>query len=105
MNKKRIGVITFHNYDNYGAILQSYALQKKLRELGTYPEIIDYSCQYISNPFRLVNLKEKGLFNYIYGALKANVLSSRSVESVSVPSKFAIVRSSAEKMLFTFCRK
>ena len=69
MNKKRIGVITFHNYDNYGAILQSYALQKKLRELGTYPEIIDYSCQYISNPFRLVNLKEKGLFNYIYGAI------------------------------------
>ena len=45
MNKKRIGVITFHNYDNYGAILQSYALQKKLRELGTYPEIRkkDYS--------------------------------------------------------------
>lgn len=69
MNKKRIGVITFHDYDNYGAILQSYALQKKLRELGTYPEIIDYSCQYISNPFRLVNLKEKGLFNYIYGAI------------------------------------
>lgn len=69
MNKKRIGVITFHDYDNYGAILQSYALQKKLRELDTYPEIIDYSCQYISNPFRLVNLKEKGLFNYIYGAI------------------------------------
>ena len=69
MNKKRIGVITFHNYDNYGAILQSYALQKKLRELGTYPEIIDYSSQYISNPFRLINLKEKGLFNYIYGAI------------------------------------
>ena len=69
MNKKRIGVITFHNYDNYGAILQSYALQKKLRELGTYPEIIDYSCQFISNPFRLINLKEKGLFNYIYGAI------------------------------------
>lgn len=69
MEKKRVGVITFHNYDNYGAILQSYGLQKKLRELGTYPEIIDYRCDYISNPFRLVNLKEKGLFNYIYGVI------------------------------------
>ena len=69
MSKKRVGVITFHNYDNYGAILQSYALQKKLRELGTYPELIDYRCDYISNPFRLVNLKKKGLFNYIYGAI------------------------------------
>lgn len=69
MNKKRAGIITFHNYDNYGAILQSYGLQKKLRELGTYPEIIDYHCDYISNPFRFINLKEKGLFNYIYGAI------------------------------------
>lgn len=69
MNKKKVGVITFHNYDNYGAILQSYALQKKLRELGTHPEIMDYRCDYISNPFRLVNLKKKGLFNYIYGAI------------------------------------
>ena len=57
MEKKRVGVITFHNYDNYGAILQSYALQKKLREIGTQPEIIDYRCDYISKPFRLVNLK------------------------------------------------
>ena len=69
MEKKRVGVITYHNYDNYGAILQSYALQKKLREIGTQPEIIDYRCDYMSNPFRLVNLKKKGLFNYIYGAI------------------------------------
>lgn len=69
MKKKKVGVITFHNYDNYGAILQSYGLQKKLKELGTSPEIIDYRCDYISNPFRLVNLKEKGFFNYIYGAI------------------------------------
>ncbi len=69
MDKKKVGVITFHNYDNYGAILQSYGLQKKLRELGTDPEIIDYRCEYISNPFRLVNLKKKGLFNYIYGVI------------------------------------
>ena len=69
MNKKKVGVITFHNYDNYGAILQSYGLQKKLKELGVTPEIIDYRCDYISNPFRLVNLKKKGFFNYIYGAI------------------------------------
>lgn len=65
----KVGVLTFHNYDNYGAILQSYALQKRLLQIGADPEIIDYNCDYISNPFRLVNLKEKGLFNYIYGAI------------------------------------
>lgn len=65
--KKKVGVITFHNYDNYGAILQSYALQKKLQEIGTDPEIMDYRCDYIGHPFRLRNLKNKGVFNYIYG--------------------------------------
>lgn len=69
MKKRTAGVITFHNYDNYGAILQSYGLQKKLKELGIDPEIIDYRCDYISNPFKLVNLKKKGLFNYIYGVI------------------------------------
>ena len=56
MQKKRVGVITFHNYDNYGAILQSYALQKKLQEIGTQPEIIDYRCDYISNPLYYIVL-------------------------------------------------
>ncbi len=68
-NKKKVGVITFHNYDNYGAILQSYALQKSLVKLGVQPEIIDYKCKYISNPFRVERLKNKGLFNYIYGII------------------------------------
>ena len=43
MQKKRVGVITFHNYDNYGAILQSYALQKKLQEIGTQPRLYQQS--------------------------------------------------------------
>ncbi|RHS94449.1 hypothetical protein DW904_20330 [Ruminococcus sp. AM42-11] len=87
MQKKRVGVITFHNYDNYGAILQSYALQKKLQEIGTQPEIIDYRCDYISNPFRLVNLKKKGLFNYITGqsAISATFPAvSNATNSVSI---------------------
>ncbi len=69
MSQKKAGVITFHDYDNYGAILQSYALQQKLKELGADAEIIDYTCDYISNPFQLKRLKSKGLFNYIYGAI------------------------------------
>ena len=67
--KKTVGVITFHNYDNYGAILQSYALQKRLRQLGTDAEIIDYNCSYISNPFSIETLKKKGFFNYMYGVI------------------------------------
>lgn len=69
MNSNKVGVITFHNYDNYGAILQSYALQICLKRLGADAEIINYNCSYISNPFQLKRIKNKGIFNYIYGAI------------------------------------
>ena len=66
---KKVGVITFHDYDNYGAILQSYALQTCLTRMGAQAEIIDYACDYIRNPFQLRRIRNKGLFNYIYGAI------------------------------------
>ena len=67
--QKKVGVITFHDYDNYGALLQSYALQNCLKDLGANPEIIDYACDYIRKPFALKRLKNKGVFNYIYGVI------------------------------------
>ena len=39
---KKVGIITFHYCNNYGAVLQSYALQEKLIELGCDAEIINY---------------------------------------------------------------
>ena len=39
---KRVGILTFHHTTNYGATLQAWALQKRLRELGVASEIIDY---------------------------------------------------------------
>ena len=37
-----VGIITFHNSINYGAVLQAYALQKTLNDMGHIAEIIDY---------------------------------------------------------------
>ena len=39
---KTIGIMTFHGADNYGAVLQAYALSTFLKEEGFLPEIIDY---------------------------------------------------------------
>ena len=39
---KRIGIITIQKCDNYGADLQAYALQAKLRLMGYDAENIDY---------------------------------------------------------------
>lgn len=37
-----IGIMTFHNSINYGAVLQAYALQKKISDIGLDSEFIDY---------------------------------------------------------------
>ena len=38
----KIGILTFHRGNNYGGILQCYALQQVLRQLGHSVEVIDY---------------------------------------------------------------
>ena len=50
----RIGILTFHNADNYGAVLQCYALQEKLKNYYTEDNkisIIDYKCPEIENAY------------------------------------------------------
>jgi len=38
----KIGTLTLHNANNYGAVLQAYALQKYLLNAGFETEIINY---------------------------------------------------------------
>ena len=47
---KKIGILTFHNADNLGAVLQGYALQKTLEnKCNVFAEVIDYRCEAIEN--------------------------------------------------------
>ncbi len=39
---KRAGILTFQNANNYGAVLQAFALQETLKKLGFKTNIIDY---------------------------------------------------------------
>lgn len=63
----KVGIMTFQETNNYGAILQNYALQKALQKLGAEAETIDYKSEYIAKPYRLSHLKRKGLFGYGFG--------------------------------------
>lgn len=49
----KIGILTFINTLNYGAVLQAYALQEKIKNFGYEAEIIQYTNETILN-------KEKG---------------------------------------------
>lgn len=53
-----IGIITFHSASNYGAVLQTYALEQKIQELGGTCEIIDYHCQAIDREYKLITKRD-----------------------------------------------
>ena len=49
---KRAAVMTFHRALNYGAILQAFALENILADIGVHAEIIDYRCPHIERVYR-----------------------------------------------------
>ena len=60
---KKIGIKTYHRANNYGAVLQAYALQKYLEKQNVESEIIDYRSTYLEKAYRGItfsgNLKTK----------------------------------------------
>lgn len=53
----KIGILTFHCADNYGAVLQTYGLQEYLKSLGHEVYVIDYRPQYLLKPYRIFEWK------------------------------------------------
>ena len=49
MKKKKVGIITFNQVLNYGAILQAYALKEVCSELGFESHIVNYSKGYTND--------------------------------------------------------
>ena len=60
----KVGILTFHNALNYGAVLQAYALQKAIEKLGYKCEIIDYSTKVHRNVLRKVTDEKQKLPEY-----------------------------------------
>lgn len=50
---KKVGIMTFHRAENYGAALQAYALQQRLSIENFNTFIIDYRCKSIENNYKL----------------------------------------------------
>jgi len=59
----KIGILTFHDADNYGAVLQAYALKETVKSIIDAVEIIDYKQPYILKPYKMMKI--------IYWPLKA----------------------------------
>lgn len=69
-NLKKIGILTFQDTVNYGAVLQEYALQRFInKEYGNICEVIDYKnseLEKVEKPLKLFKQKSlKGIIKYI----------------------------------------
>ena len=57
---KKVGIITLHRVVNYGSVLQTYALQEKMKECGFEPQVIDYYPERLKIRGMLKRIKDKG---------------------------------------------
>lgn len=62
---KSVGIITFHDYNNYGTMLQALALEKAIKDLGYESEIIDFKQEKVYTFSQLLRLRIKRLPIYI----------------------------------------
>ena len=74
-NKKRVGILTMHRVQNFGSVLQTYALFHRINLLGYSCEIIDYQYPNLyhkslgiqkSPKSFLCRLLQRGLFYLLY---------------------------------------
>ncbi len=69
MKSRSAGIITFHESRNYGAVLQSYALQQKMSQIIPQTEIINYQNPEIAEVIKLWKVNGKGPKAYIHAML------------------------------------
>lgn len=78
----KVGIITFHNSTNYGAVLQALALQKKLEIMGHDVEIIDYVCKNKIRLYKPIKLRKtirgniEEIRNYPFKSKKNKIMYS-----------------------------
>lgn len=52
----KIGILTYHRAENYGALLQAYAMRTYLQSLGHEVEFVDYWPKYHSDYFKVFSM-------------------------------------------------
>ena len=52
----KIGILTFHAADNYGAVLQAFGLKEVLKNAGHDVSILDYRPKYLTDPYKTMML-------------------------------------------------
>ena len=92
---RKIGIVTYHCVDNYGAVLQAYSLLETVKEIsGADVEIVDYRPNVITKNYSLSILPNGGgivklisnVISYPFKKLKNNKFNKFTNECVNLSS-------------------
>lgn len=78
---KRVAIITYHFSDNFGSILQAYALKKMIQKEGYECDIIDYRKAEVKELYRIFkpNTNKFNIITNLYSVLYYGKLARRKV--------------------------
>lgn len=85
--KKKVGIITFHNAHNYGAMLQVFALQKVLSEKYE-TKVIDYRNDGIEKLYKVIRINQKSFLTKIKSIIASIIYYRRLSQRYKIFSKF-----------------
>lgn len=92
-----IGILTYHNAINYGAVLQAYALQEVIkRKLSPNVQFINYKCPGVEKQYNFVNANEaSSIKGFILGNLTAVLRRKRKkiLENLSLKNCIVQIKS------------
>lgn len=83
----KIGIITFQQAINYGAVLQLYALQKVVSDLGGTVEIINYISPKIENDYKLLRIN-RGVKAFLASVISVIAFSKKKFKFKKFVDKF-----------------
>lgn len=86
----KIGILTFHDADNYGAVLQAYSLKEYIKKNidGCKVEIVNYKSQEILNGSKLVSIDNTSIKNSVISILRSIVYLPTSISKKNKFKKF-----------------
>jgi len=89
---KKIGIITFHDADNFGAVLQAYALKETIKKVENDVEILNYKQPLILKSYRIIQINTNNLKSLIKSVLSSiiylNIRISRKIKFSSFRNKY-----------------
>ena len=93
----KIGILTFHNADNYGAVLQCYALQEHLKKLFPSEEVcvIDHKNPLIEKSYRVFPFSWNGKRSVLGNILRFGYWCVMVPERMKAKSGFVSFRKNA----------